>query len=341
MPRRRVLVHCNAGSVIGMGHLMRCIALAEQAADAGWGVLFVGDLTDVAISLVAENVTTAEFEVVRHDAQHDWFARRLEAIAPDVVHLDSYSEQADAVPRGSHLLSNMQDDKFGRRAADLAVDANLGAESRYIPGLADMALLGIEYAQIRRQVLRQRHVAPPRSDVPRVLVVIGGTDPLGLTPSVLAAVQGWKRSVALTVVTQESQRRTVMHQVRASHHEVRVVPVVGDLPAVARTYDLVISASGTSVWDFACMGVPMALLCVTENQRAGYEAALAAGLAYGLGGPALGDMAGHVQRLEDRLHDGDGMAAMAARGRETVDGLGALRLLDQWERMLRTRGCPN
>ena len=35
---RHVLIHCNAGLQFGMGHLMRSLALADEAARQGWQV---------------------------------------------------------------------------------------------------------------------------------------------------------------------------------------------------------------------------------------------------------------------------------------------------------------
>jgi RimJ/RimL family protein N-acetyltransferase len=95
---------------------------------------------------------------------------------------------------------------------------------------------------------------------------------------------------------------------------------------------MVLSAAGTSVWELACVGAPTAIVAVTENQRTGYERAVAAGIAVGLGPldavRAADDDA--VAALRGLVADPARRAAVGRAGRALVDGLGADRVLDAW-----------
>ena len=117
---------------------------------------------------------------------------------------------------------------------------------------------------------------------------------------------------------------------------VQVIPPVDHLAGLAVTCDLAVTASGSSVWEFFCLGLPAALVCVTENQEVGYRAVTAAGAAVGIGSlSALRE--DHVQRsagvraLKDLVTNPRLRASLASRGQELVDGRGRQRVVDVLE----------
>ncbi|MDF1604890.1 hypothetical protein [Nocardioides sp. YIM 152315] len=325
----RVVLHCNAGGSFGMGHLMRCVALSEAALDRGWTVRIGGDLSAAALGVVDRFVPQAEVEAMALARVPQWLAAaRTEH--PDVIHVDSYLHESD-VALGDFLLSNMQDGAHGVRPADLAVDGNLGAERRHRGDPAGAALLGIRYMPIRRQVTRQRSVAAAHSERLRMLVVLGGTDPFDVTTHVVGSLTALTEPIDATVVAPPSQHEVLASVAADQRHDIRLVEFLDDLPATARQHDVVVSAAGTSVWDFACMGAPSALLCVVDNQHEGYEAAVDAGIALGLGSAPFADLPDRIAELEHVMRDRESREALARRGMATVDGLGARRTVAAWE----------
>lgn len=336
--QRRLLIHSNAGGGFGMGHLMRCLALVEEALARGWDVRWGGDLDGGAMEYLRIHSRDVAVESCPLVDMPRWLADQTALWHPDVLHLDTYSLRSDEIPRGSHLVSAMQDGEHGEITADLAIDGNLGAEDRFLDrGLSRAYLLGAAAIAVRHQVLAQRGVPWPADGYPKVLVVLGGTDPLGLTTTVVAALTSIAKPIAVTVVTPASQRSDIERIVAGSHHRFDLAGFIADLPAEARRHHLVISAAGTSVWDFACMGVPMALLGVVDNQRDGYVAAVGAGIALGLGlCPAFDsqDLKESMRSVESLLFDAARLRAMSERGRAVVDGLGAWRIVGSWEQLL-------
>lgn len=336
MPTRTALIHCNAGVDYGMGHLMRCLGVAEEAVRQDWHVVIAGDL-DAAASRVARQFTPeVEVHAVTEVSLGEWIARTTKRLAPDVLHLDTYWLQHDNVPRGVPLVSNMQDDVFGRRRAGLAIDGNLGAERRFTPE-ADRppVILGTAGAVIRRQVLENRTTAPPAErDARHILIVLGGTDPLGLTARCLKAIGAISLPLEITVVCRPEYRSNVETVAATTPHPVTILPFIANLPALARQQDLIVSAAGTSVWDFACMGVPMALICAADNQRSGYEAAVAGGLAVPLGTAPYDDLDLRATAVEALLRDRHALAAARSHLMRTVDGHGAWRIVSSWGQLL-------
>lgn len=337
MGQRTAVLHCDANIETGMGHLMRTLTIAEAARRRGWSVRVVGEIDAAGMSAASRAEPAVEVESITGAAL---LATLTEAVtSADVVHIDSYRDLPD-LGDAPALISNMQDGPYGVRAAGLSIDANLGAEVGFArPDLSWNALAGIDLAVVREQVLRQRDAHREPGSPRRLLVVMGGSDARGLTARVVRSLDGLDQPLVVTVVDPRG-RGDVRTAAEKSTHDVEVVGFLDDLPAAAREHDLVVTAAGTSVWDFAYMGLPMALVCAVDNQRSGYEHVISAGLAVGLGAPPHDDLGSRMRALDALLADPDGMAAHATRLRRTVDGLGAWRIVASWEQLLDAASEP-
>lgn len=332
MVDRRVVLHCNCGPEYGMGHLMRTIAIAADARQRGWEIDLVGDLDDAGIAIARRMLGEVEVVALRGSPLAAELSARAQRAA--VIHLDSYWPVPDLSRTGA-LISNMQDGPYGVRSADLAIDANLGAERWFAqPDRSGVRLAGIDLAVIRRQVLDQRGSASRGGTRPRVLLVMGGTDPLGLSARVIRGLGEISAPLDLTVIDPR-ERPDVLSAAATSPHLVDVHGFVEDLPALARHHDLVITAAGTSVWDFACMGLPMALVCAVDNQRAGYREVIGRKLAIGLGEPPHPDLEARIGSLSAVLGADADLASQAQSLMRAVDGLGTWRIVSAWDQLIR------
>jgi RimJ/RimL family protein N-acetyltransferase len=121
---------------------------------------------------------------------------------------------------------------------------------------------------------------------------------------------------------------------------VRVLDPTPDLPGLMAASDLVVSASGTSVWELCALAVPMALVLAVDNQRPGYERVLARGAAVGLGTPAqLRDTDAVAALLVPLVEDPQRRAELGAAASRIVDGLGAWRVVGAWESLLAAKAA--
>jgi RimJ/RimL family protein N-acetyltransferase len=102
-----------------------------------------------------------------------------------------------------------------------------------------------------------------------------------------------------------------------------------------------VTAAGTTVWELCCLGVPAALVCVADNQEAGYRRVLERGAAVGLGSAAHGlDRDAAVATLQQVLADRVLREHLAAAGTRLVDGRGAWRVVRSWEQLAVRRERP-
>lgn len=309
----RILLRADSSARIGAGHVARMLALAEHATARGWEVAFAGRTDDAA--LLTDRL--AELGLARVAPDPTGF---------DAVVVDHYGlgELRAAVNAAGAVLVSFEDGRFGRRAADVVVDCAFAPQPRPDDG-SPMVLTGVRYAPLRRAVREARRARAAREPgaVPRVLVVLGGGGGGHDTVSALLdAIHRTGRPCAVEAFA----RGNVAVPRALPGQRFAVSPPGPDLPATLADADLAVSASGVTLLEVCCVGVPAALVCLADNQQAGYRAAVGSGYAVGLGSPgALADAAGTLARL---LDDPEGRERMAAAASAAVDGRGADRVLD-------------
>ncbi|MHB1472268.1 MAG: GNAT family N-acetyltransferase [Dermatophilaceae bacterium] len=363
----RVLVLCDGGGLLGVGHVIRSLALAEAAVSAGHDVVVAGRFEG---SFIQGQLAEALVEVIQlngpvADGDLPSLTDLVRRVHPDVVHVDSYDApgrigelvvspgvEADlgSLVVDNVVLSNMEDGTFGRRPADVVIDPTAGAELSPRPDDGSTWLLrGSRYTPVRQRVIDARLQAEAHADnavavddtvaeltaARAVLVVMGGTDPVGLAPAAVRLLAGTGLPLEVTVIAVGENAELVDAAALGSRLSLNILAPVDDLAAMMARQDLVISAAGTSVWELCCIGVPMAVVWAVDNQREGYDRVVAAGAALGLGGPALGGDEGAVALLTTALTDSRVRADLVLAGRHIVDGLGAWRVVRTWEQALR------
>jgi spore coat polysaccharide biosynthesis predicted glycosyltransferase SpsG len=328
----RILLRCDGDGRLGVGHVIRSLALAEAAVAAGHEVVVAGHFEG---SFLAGQLSAAPVEVVQlglpaGGADPQPLVDLAQSLRLDVLHVDSYeiSGQLGGFVTSGLVLSNVEDGTFGRRPADVVVDPTFGAERS--PRLDDGStwlLRGSRYMPVRQRVLDARRGDPPaerdaHTEAARtVLVVMGGTDPVGLAPAAVKLLVDTCLALEVTVIAVGEDAERVRAAARCSRVSLNVLAPVDDLPAMMAEQDLVISAAGTSVWELCCIGVPMAVVWAVDNQREGYDRVVAAGAAVGLGGPGL---AGPKRSGDEQAVGlgGPGLAGPERSGDEQAVGLG-------------------
>ena len=385
----RVLLRCDGGGPLGVGHVIRSLALAEAAVDAGHEVVVAGHFEGSFLQgqLAAAPVEVAQLSAWAADGDLQPLIDLVRRLRPDVLHVDSYlapdrlrvlvtstgggAGLGDEDPT-SLVVSNMEDGTFGRRPADVVVDPTFGAELSARPADGTPWLLrGSRYTPVRQRVIdARRRASDDRASDDRasdhrasddrgpddnvggvgqvarsVLVVMGGTDPVGLAPGAVELLARTGLALEVTAIAVGENAERVRAAAQGSRLSLNVLAPVDDLAAMMSAHDLVISAAGTSIWELCCIGVPTAVAWAVDNQREGYERVVAAGAAIGLGGPELGryELGGDeraVDRLKRALTDPEVRARLVRAGRQIVDGLGAWRVVRTWEQALAVPSPP-
>jgi spore coat polysaccharide biosynthesis predicted glycosyltransferase SpsG len=332
-------IRCDAGPRTGVGHLLRCVALAEELTARGLAVHFLSDLGG--LEWATQQLTSRGLPW--HPAPYDTVGMvgAADRLGLDAVVIDSYEVPAAhsrALRASGRAVVAIVDGDLRDQDADIFVDQNLDAERRNPPLPAGaVRLAGLEYALLRHAVRDLRPATAPSGGsarTPKVVAFFGGTDAYRAAPVVgRLLVRTGMDCTATIVAADDSRRRELLALEPEPGQRFDIIAPTDDLPKLLADADLAISASGTSTWELLCLGLPAALVWVVDNQIIGYGRTTARGLAAGLGHlPDLTsspfESAAAVDLLRTLLVSPSRRAALATRAWSAVDGLGTARVAD-------------
>lgn len=323
---------CDASPRIGVGHLIRCLALAEELLARGAEVVFLGSVegSEWARSQLGARGLT----LVPAEQTPEGLAGQAGRLGLNAMVMDSYDLApgcGDALRRSGVTVLAIVDGET-EQGADLFLNQNLGAEEAGVaapPGAVRLA--GAEFALLRDSVREHRVPLPrpARPGPPRLLCFFGGTDAAGAAVTIAELAIATGEPFEATVVAADLPTEHALAALRVERGQ-SVTPIAPTdrLPALAAQADVAVIAAGGSTWEMLCLGVPTCLIWVAENQRQAYENVVSRGLAVGLGNIAELSRTplGAVRGLRSLLVDADARAALAERGAAAVDGRGRERV---------------
>jgi UDP-2,4-diacetamido-2,4,6-trideoxy-beta-L-altropyranose hydrolase len=289
-----VVVLTEGGSRVGLGHVGRCMAIWEALEGE---LAFAVDDIETTSMLTARGVTLVP----------------ANAPAP-VVLIDRREPTGAGVVAALHAEGRrvclLDDPGDGRASAELVIDPPTGCSW---PPAAGRRLGGFEHVLLRAEVRAAARHPLPGVDV---LLSMGGSDPEGLTPALARALG----DAGASVLTALGPAYDGPAPVGA------VLEDPADWPRALAGARLLVGRFGHTLLEAAHLGTPA--LAVTTSERAAREARAFAmhGTIDAIRVRGSGDTEAATVRALALLADTERLVAMAARGRELVDGMGAARV---------------
>lgn len=335
----RLIIRADAGSEIGAGHLMRCLALAQAWKRSGGEVSFITacESRQILARLSREGI---EVNTLRGPdrATHGWEAMSgiLDQHPEAWVVIDGYDFGADFQKRirnAGHPLLVIDDTAHHRRyVADIILNQNIHAGALdYTCGDETKFLLGPRYVLLRQEFMRwQGHQRDIREVASHILVTLGHFDHRNMIPRVMLAlesIEGPALEVTIASGDGSTSREALEDIAMKSRHEVNLVFNPIDMGQLMVMADMAITGGGSTCWELAFMGVPSIIVILAQNQVPIAEGLDRAEAAINLGwyeDLPVERIAGAVARLFESSRRRE---KMVRRCQEVVDGEGAGRVL--------------
>lgn len=308
---RIAAIRVDSSTMIGSGHLMRCLTLAERMREDGWEVHFIcRDLPGNLFALVeAHGFFLHLLPRHRHDASLQgyavWLTVSQEADAvetrevlqklPSVRRLvvDNYALDRTWERKLRPLTDEIFviDDLANRpHDCDILLDQNFyrDMEGRYI-GLVPAQcrhLLGPRHALLRKEFYEARKTLRRRDGhLRRILVFYGGSD---LTRETEKAIHALIRlalpSVDVDVIVGGSNsRQSDIAELCSQYDFLHYCLQVDNIAEFMAKADLCLGAGGTTTWERCFLGLPAIVTAIAENQFEICRDCAEAGLIYYLG----------------------------------------------------------
>jgi UDP-N-acetylglucosamine:LPS N-acetylglucosamine transferase len=236
------------------------------------------------------------------------------AVVIDSPDPDPIAERFDA-----DRLAVFDDTETFRGRAALIVQPSLPTWSG--PAQAAAVLAGFEFVPVSAEVRRLRKAALSRDDAarPRLLVCFGGSDPERVTERLAPALVGSVDAELDIVIGASYTGPTDGWPVPPDRDP-------ADLVERLATADLALLGAGTMKFEAACLGRPMVLVAVADDQLPVGPSFAATGAARYLGDGRTIDPDAVARAVTELLADLSAMRSLAATAANIVDGMGGDRV---------------
>jgi len=342
----KIFIRVDSGVDIGIGHMMRCLSLAEILVKTDFEVIFISNKLNAKIynliikkrckiCILPEN--NQNTNIVEHDAIEtqkiiESFDDSISWLLVDHRNLDI---QWEKILRKSVQKIIVIDDLANKKHdCDILIDQNLYEKinQRYqnlVPKNCKK-LLGPKYALLRSEFsnLRQKSIKN-RIKLQKILISFGGTDPSNETRKVLEAMKIINlKNVHIDVVTTSvNPFKDEIQQLCSSMTNTNFHCDVDKIGILMNTSDLAIGAGGSTTWERCCLGLPSLVSVISEDQlectkimdKEGYIIYL--GLAENL------TTENYVEKIKNI--NIEHLQKMSKLNLEIVDGQGCQRILDE------------
>lgn len=291
----------DASIQIGIGHVMRCLTLADALREGGAQSLFFcrqheGNLIDLIKQRGHEVITLPKLQsddvLFLEEPIHaawlgtDWStdanATRqalgqmyLDWMVVDHYALDQHWER-NLRPHCKRMM--VIDDLADRQHdCDVLLDQNLG---RQIDDYRDLVpesaalLIGPQFALLRPEFARLRPESLARRTHPtlkRLLITMGGVDKDNMTGQVLTALQASQLPPDMKITVVMGAHAPWLNNVREQSAQMpwptKVLVGVSNIAELMVKSDLAIGAAGSTSWERCCLGLPTIQMVLAENQQ--------------------------------------------------------------------------
>ena len=329
-----MLIRCDGDTEVGLGHVYRCLALADELRDRhACGITFAMARGEQGFSLVRETGYPIELKA-EGESEARWLNGLIARLGPDAMVLDIRTDlsPSDMAPwRDCGVLMTVIDDPGDRRlAADLAFYPPV-PQVREMDwnGFTGTLYTGWEYVILRKEFAAAHE--KPRNKTPKVLVTMGGSDPKGLTLKALKALKRVKGPLYIYIVIGSGfqQRKELDTLLEDTNHNFMIHENVQDMAALMAECDIAVASFGVTAYELAAVGVPAVHLALTEDHARSASALEDAGMAISLGCHDTVKISTITINVTTLLGDPALRTKMSISARKLIDGKGTEHITDR------------
>jgi len=284
----KVVFRVDASLQMGIGHVMRCLTLANELKQQNHEIIFI--CRELIENLILFNkyqvLVLPKNDNFQSDVKYlNWLGATQEQDAEqtietipkntDLLIVDSYAldeiwhKQLRPYTKKIMVIDDLANRQFD---CDMLLNQNLGIQKENykdrVPNDCEL-LLSCDYALLRPEfsILREKALIKRKNTkkIQNILISIGGSDIRNKTYDILNDISD---NLNIVVVLGSSSPHNKMIISYAKDKEnIKVVINADNMSELMFNADLAIGAGGSSSWERCCLGLPTLLYVLAENQR--------------------------------------------------------------------------
>jgi len=258
-PKATLFIRADASVAIGMGHVMRTLALADRAKEHKIAVYYLCFSLPKALEEKIESVLELKYiddanEVIELAKIYNPFA----------IILDSYALNANyeaTLQKGTNATIVSYEDLNNKHSSDLIINPNIYAYSD-----KKDHLFGSEWAMLRKEFKQKFH---KKSKNFTLSVTLGGSDEKNITATIIQYLKKWHHPFTANIILGATNpHRHKIFQLIKSRKNFKLHLNPKNFASLLAASDIVISASGQTTIEVLHLKKPSIAINAADNQNA-------------------------------------------------------------------------
>ncbi len=278
------IIRADGNTAIGIGHVMRCLSIADAMKDRNIEPLFMTADNDCAAMIEDRGFEACVLGTDYRDMEselpliREFLKQRTKNVdASSIILVDSYQ----VTSRYYEELRTMAkvaclEDMGQSYPVDLLINYNIyGPKLVYDNKITHATLLGTGYQPLRRE-FQQDMQYDIKDKITDVMITTGGSDPYfaarAFTDAFLAEKKLAEEKLRYHIISGPFNTHTAqLHELYDENPQVEIHEHVTCMKEIMKQCDVALSATGSTIYEVSALGVPLIAFYFAENQRQGAE----------------------------------------------------------------------
>ena len=283
-----LIIRADGNSVIGMGHVMRCLSIADAVKVEGIAPIFVTACEECIPMIEQRGFQARLLNIDYRDMLSELpqleqiLAEANDKIKKNVILVDSYQvNEAYYRELGKLAYVACLEDMGQPYPVDLLINYNIYGERLAFKYEADSenkpqkTLLGASYMPLRQEFLSEIDYSI-KEKVTDVMITTGGSDPFFAAKAFMDAFLADKtlqeQRIRYHIISGPfNSHAAELKEMYGKHTNITIYENVKSMKEIMCKSDVVLTATGSTIYEVSALGVPMLVFYFAENQRQGAE----------------------------------------------------------------------
>lgn len=318
-----VFIFTEGGKDIGFGHVARCSSIYQAFKKRNISPKFIIN-GDNSVKSILNNIN---FKI------DNWLNNISYLNSSDIVIIDSYLANIEIYEKISKKVSltvYLDDNKRLNYPSGIVVNGLINAESLNYPLNESIKyLLGSMYIPLRIDFWDISRLKI-NDDINNILITTGGNDLRNLTPKLLELLNNNFPDLNKKIIIADSFNNiSDIESLKTNHTQLIYSPNSKEMLSAMSTVDLAISASGQTLYELACVGVPTIAIGIIDNQKDNIKNWQKVDFIEYVGCWNNKDLLDNILEKIELLKDKNIRYEKRLIGIQSVDGQGSLRIVKE------------
>lgn len=319
----------NVGNEVGAGHFFRCLSIAEKLIEKKLKVIFIiNDKNDIESYLKNKKISVYLLNEKKEEKRILECKKLVKNISKLIIDLPFHNELYSKKLKNYFKLVIIDDIGGKKISSEILVNGSVVKEFQNysLDKRKTKFFSGSKYMILRSQFVKIREDIKLKKKIKNILIVFGGSDEKNITKKILPYFLD--KSYNITILLGPSNKfKNELEEIVLKNKLIKIVSNENNIAKLFAKHDLIISSSGITSYELACLGITSIFIPMDKYQEKTSRKfeKLGFGINYGFWDNDFKKL----EKIILLITDFSKREKMYFLGRDLIDGLGSDRILKE------------